>query len=168
MAHLDVRRSLLSRWIGPPIRVGGRARLAAAATAVACSAVLTIAALLTPDTRGYGTHQQLGGSAFAPCGTLLVTGYPCPTCGMTTAFSHMMHGHPLAAFVSQPAGGLICLATIVTMLVALQIALTGRAPIIYWHRFAPVPVALSLSLFFIGGWAFKVVHGVLAGTLPVR
>lgn len=168
MARLEVRQSLLARWIGPPIRVGVRARLAAAATAVACSAVLTIAAFLTPDSRGFGTHQQLGGNAFAPCGTMLVTGYPCPTCGMTTAFAHVLHGHPIAAFIAQPAGLLLCVATIAAVIVSLRVALTGRAPGIYWHRFAPVPLALGLSIFFIGGWAFKVVHGLLAGTLPVR
>ncbi|HKQ46523.1 MAG TPA: DUF2752 domain-containing protein [Phycisphaerae bacterium] len=168
-ARLDDRRSsLLARWIGPRIPVSNKARLAAAATALVCSAVLTIASLLTPDSRGYGTHQQLGGNAFAPCGTMLVTGYPCPTCGMTTAFAHVMHGHPIAALLAQPTGMLLCLATIAAVAVSIRIALTGRAPTVNWHRFAPVPVALALSFFFIGGWAFKVVHGLLAGTLPVR
>jgi uncharacterized protein DUF2752 len=169
MALPSARRpSLLDRWIGPRMPVSNKSRLAAAGTAVACSAVLTIAALLTPDSRGYGTHQQLGGNTFAPCGTLLVTGYPCPTCGMTTAFAHIMHGHPIAAFLAQPTGMLLCIATIAALAVSLRIALTGRAPTVYWHRLAPVPLALTLTFFFVGGWAFKVVHGLLAGTLPIR
>lgn len=149
-----------------PVHVKGR--LLAAAVAVICAAVLVMAAMLTPDPRGFGTHQQLGGHAFAPCGALIVTGYPCPTCGMTTSFAHLMHGHLIASFVAQPAGMLLCIATMATLLIATTIAIRGRAPVVYWERIGSVRIALTFAFIFLGGWAFKVAHGLLAGTLPVR
>jgi hypothetical protein len=35
------------------------------------------------------THRQLG---LPPCNFVLLTGQPCPSCGMTTSFSLLMHG----------------------------------------------------------------------------
>lgn len=35
------------------------------------------------------THRQLG---LPPCNFYLLTNYPCPSCGMTTSFSLLMHG----------------------------------------------------------------------------
>src|SRR5439155_22813895 len=35
------------------------------------------------------THTQLG---LPPCQFYLVTGLPCPSCGMTTSFALLMHG----------------------------------------------------------------------------
>ena len=50
--------------------------------------VTIIALLLTPDPKGYGTHQQLGLPA---CTFYYLTGWVCPSCGLTTSFSHMVH-----------------------------------------------------------------------------
>jgi hypothetical protein len=66
--------------------------------------VLLIACKLTPDPRGYATHTQLG---FAPCTWRTLYGRPCPSCGLTTAFAHLVRGewrqairsHPLSPFV---------------------------------------------------------------------
>lgn len=150
------------------MRIGAKGRLLAAAVAMICAAVLTIAAMLTPDPRGFGTHQQLGGNAFAPCGALILTGYPCPTCGMTTAFAHLVRGHLVASFIAQPAGMLMCVLTMATVLIATTIAIRGRAPVVHWERIGSVRIALCLAFVFLGGWAFKVAYGLLAGTLPVR
>lgn len=53
-------------------------------------AALVIARCLTPDPRGFGTHQQLGlpGCTFAH-----FAGLPCPSCGMTTSWAHLTRGH---------------------------------------------------------------------------
>ncbi|MBN1845897.1 MAG: DUF2752 domain-containing protein, partial [Sedimentisphaerales bacterium] len=71
------------------------------------------------------THEQLGRPA---CGFLEHTGYPCPTCGMTTAFSYVLHGRILLAFTTQPAGALGALACMVTAVGGMYYALTARAP----------------------------------------
>lgn len=57
-------------------------------------AVLCLARALHPDPRGFGTHEQLG---LPPCGFLSLTHWPCPGCGLTTAFSCMARGDVLSA-----------------------------------------------------------------------
>ena len=70
--------------------------------------VLGIAAWLEPDSRGFGTHEQLG---MPPCDYFVQTGSPCPTCGMTTAFTNMAHGDVPAAFRANPAGVILFVIT---------------------------------------------------------
>jgi len=64
-------------------------------------AVLAVALAIEPDVRGYGTHTQLG---LPPCGFLLLTGSPCPGCGLTTAFAHGIRGHWSMAASANPLG----------------------------------------------------------------
>ncbi len=81
-----------------------------------------IAFRLHPAPAGMGTHEQLG---LPPCGFLQLTGIPCPSCGLTTAFSHIAHGHPVDAFLAQPFG------------VAVYVAmawLSGYAVVALWRR----------------------------------
>ena len=71
-------------------------------------ALLLVAAGLTPDAEGYGTHTQLG---LAPCGFEVATGLPCATCGMTTAFALAAEGRLIASFLVQPAGAALAVLT---------------------------------------------------------
>ena len=64
-------------------------------------AVLAVAAGIEPDLRGYGSHTQLG---LPPCGFLLLTGAPCPGCGLTTAFAHGIRGQWAMAASANPLG----------------------------------------------------------------
>src|SRR5690606_37804325 len=64
-------------------------------------AVLVTAASLTPSPEGTGTHTQLG---LPSCGFLMFTGFPCPGCGMTTAFAHMMRLEVVQAWSANPFG----------------------------------------------------------------
>lgn len=66
--------------------------------------LLGVARRLEPDPRGYGTHTQLG---LGPCAFATVTGRPCPSCGMTTAFAWFARGFPVQAWRSSPAGCLL-------------------------------------------------------------
>ncbi|HCU23725.1 MAG TPA: hypothetical protein DF383_01810, partial [Deltaproteobacteria bacterium] len=65
--------------------------------------VFTLSALLTPNSSGIGTHQRLG---LPPCLFYTWTGLPCPSCGLTTSFTHLMHGHWREAFHVHPLGPL--------------------------------------------------------------
>jgi hypothetical protein len=64
-------------------------------------AVLAVALAIEPDVRGHGTHTQLG---LPPCGFLLLTGSPCPGCGLTTAFAHGIRGQWSMAASANPLG----------------------------------------------------------------
>ena len=55
----------------------------------------------TPDPRGFGTHEQLGGG---PCGFREWLGRPCPTCGVTTSVSHLVRGDVASSWSAQPLG----------------------------------------------------------------
>ena len=63
-----------------------------------------LATATDPDPRGYGTHEQLG---FSPCSFREVIGGPCPTCGVTTSASHLVHGSLSASWGTQPLGTLL-------------------------------------------------------------
>ncbi len=62
--------------------------------ALALVAVFVVAALLNPyhedgSPLRMATHQKMG---LPPCTFFDKTGLPCPSCGMTTSFSLLMHG----------------------------------------------------------------------------
>lgn len=76
-------------------------RLAAVSTAAVAVAGVVMLWRVDPDVRGHGTHEQFG---MDPCGWPVAYGFPCPTCGCTTAACHLVHGHVLQAFVTQPFG----------------------------------------------------------------
>jgi hypothetical protein len=144
-------------------RSAWKVRLWSAAAFLACAAVLGLAWRITPDPRGYGTHEQLG---LAPCGMIIMTGLPCPTCGMTTAFAHTVRGQWARAFLAQPSGFILALATIAAALLALWCAVTGRVPPIPIPILTPLRMCLLALLFFVGGWAVKILYGLATGALP--
>ena len=63
--------------------------------------LLLTAAMLKPDPRGLGTHQQLG---LAPCTFQVVFEMRCPACGMTTSWAHLTHGQPWSAVQANVGG----------------------------------------------------------------
>lgn len=107
-------------------RISPRARLLAAFAAVVVAAPMAIAAWLTPDSRGWGTHEQLG---CPPCWLQRATGRRCPSCGMTTAWAHAARGDVPAALESS-VGGTLLFAAAASIVVGLVIAaMTGRSPV---------------------------------------
>ncbi len=78
-----------------------RSRLLSLALALGCLGVLVVGARLNPAGAGHGTHEQLGLPA---CAWAVSLGFPCATCGMTTAVSLASHGRVVEAAVTQPAG----------------------------------------------------------------
>lgn len=139
------------------------ARLIAAAVFIGCVGLMALAAYLQPDPRGIGTHQQLG---FPTCTMVMLVGYPCPTCGMTTAFAHTVRGELISAFRAQPAGLALALATILAASVSLGVAATGKVWVVNWYRISPARVTLLVVLVVLGGWIYKIAAGLLMGTLP--
>jgi hypothetical protein len=72
-----------------------------------------------------GTHEQLG---LGPCSFRRFTGWPCPTCGLTTSFSHAAHGDWGAALRAHVLGLPMALTSLVLGIGCLVGAVTGRGP----------------------------------------
>jgi len=87
-----------------------------------CVLVLAAAAVIEPDARGYGTHMQLG---LPPCGFLLLTGSPCPGCGLTTAFAHGIRGDWVLAASANPLGLALFLVVCFSIPLGVTAALRG-------------------------------------------
>jgi hypothetical protein len=110
------------RSLPAPALASTAGRLVAGLVAAACISLLATAAGLTPAPAGHGTHLALGLPA---CGWVISYSRPCPTCGMTTAFALLANGRPVDAFLAQPFGCLLALATSVTFWGSLHVAATG-------------------------------------------
>lgn len=129
-------------------------RLIALAIAAAGLGVLLVAASLTPDADGHGTHTQLG---LQPCQFLYRTNIPCAGCGMTTAFTWFAHGNALNSFVTQPFGFVLAVGCAIAFWGGAYCAVTGKAS---YRLLRMIPMKahlwfwLGLGLF---GWAWKIV-----------
>lgn len=88
-----------------------RVRATLIAVAVLLIGVFGIAFWLNPydetgAPRRLATHTQLG---LSPCGFYQMTDVPCPSCGMTTSFSLLMHGDIVNSLRANAAGTLLAL-----------------------------------------------------------
>ena len=140
-------------------------RLYAAGILLAMAAILITAARLHPDRHHFGTHEQLG---LPPCGFLVLTGLPCPTCGMTTAFAHTLHGEFIQAMRAQVVGFVLALGCAAAGTLALIALIGGRCLSINWYRVPPMTVVWSTTTLFIAAWAANIVFGLLDGTFPAN
>ena len=133
---------------GPPVPVAARAREPAARRAsgivpntgrIARLTLLLIGALLAGvfavafylnpydadgRPRTMATHTQLG---MPPCNFVILTGKPCPSCGMTTSFALLVRGDIGASLRANWAGTLIAVMWAITMVWAVASGIKGRA-----------------------------------------
>ena len=147
----------------PPALAPARARWLAALLLAGCLALLGTAGWLQPDRRGYGTAEQLG---TGPCGVLVMTGLPCPTCGMTTAFAYTVRGQWIRAFWAQPAGLVLAVGTMVLTVVCVWVLLRGRWPRLGLWFITPHRLFLALLVLLLGAWGAKIWMGLADGSLP--
>jgi hypothetical protein len=108
---------------GAGYRLTVAGRVVCAAAALTCAAVLAIAASVTPDPRGYGTHERLG---LRPCGFQLMFNIPCPSCGSTTSFAHFVRGEFGMAARTNPAAMLLAAAMTLSVPWLLAGSVLGR------------------------------------------
>jgi hypothetical protein len=100
-----------------------RVRLLLAIIGLAALMLVATARSLAPDPRGYGTHEQLGLGA---CGFTRLTGWRCPTCGMTTAWAHATRGDFRAALAANGGGAVLLILTVIAAPWLLASAAAGR------------------------------------------
>lgn len=116
--------------------------------------VMLIAASLTPDPAGHGTHTQLG---FPPCGFLLITGLPCPGCGLTTSFAHMIRAQVVGATHANPFGVLLFLVSLSTIFVSAVGFVRGLPVIDTLERLHFEKWAILLAATSVTVWVVRVI-----------
>jgi hypothetical protein len=136
----------------PPARLGPMGRTLCGLVAIAALAWVAVAAGLRPDNRGHSTHLQLG---LTQCHWRVNHGgRPCPSCGMTTAFSLTTHGQWGQALAVQPVGALIALAVAATFWIGLWGAISGSKAVLHLKRLlGPIPL-LGFALLVAAGWVY--------------
>jgi hypothetical protein len=109
--------------------------------------LLLVAAWLTPDPTGQGTHTQLG---LPGCTMFTVIGIRCPGCGMTTSWAHTLNGDIGNAIRANTGGLLLCLISMVASPALLWLAIRGKPFSIAWFSQIAITsfvVAISISFF---------------------
>ena len=143
---------------GKQIVCGKLSILEHAAYGAAClslAIVFILSAWLHPDPAGLGTHTQLH---LPPCGFYEVFHKPCPSCGMTTAFAWMIHGHPVKAVRSQPAGAAVFIAGVFLAFYLPWAWSRRRPPLALLDAPAFLPVVLALIAIILVVWAVRVLY----------
>ncbi|MBN2377999.1 MAG: DUF2752 domain-containing protein [Sedimentisphaerales bacterium] len=135
----------------PTVAASPRYRLMAALAAATGLFVLMLACYVVPNPLGVGTHTQLGLPA---CGFYQWTGYPCITCGMTTAFAHVVRGNFIEAFTVQPAGALGALASMAIVIVGVYVCVTGQRIDGITNRLANKFTLLVIGAIVLGAWGW--------------
>jgi hypothetical protein len=127
-------------------------RLLSAVLATGMGTVLGLAAYMSPDSAGHGTHEQIG---LPPCAWAVQFDAPCMTCGMTTAYAHAAEGDLLGSLTTQPMGMLLAVGTAVGFWFALYVALTGsRAGVMAGQLLRPKSLFLMAGLAGVA-WIYK-------------
>jgi hypothetical protein len=139
-----------------PERMRRATRVALVMMAVGFTAVFVTAAVIRPydgagNPRTMATHTQLG---LPECNMVALTGKPCPSCGMTTSFSLLVHGDVGNSLRANWVGTL--LATFWLALIPWGAVSAARGKLV-WVRnaelFATVAVGVLLALMLARwGW----------------
>jgi len=114
--------------------------------------------------------QRVGfdfGLVFGLCGMKQRTGWPCPTCGMTTCVLAFSRGDLLTAFYVQPAGAFLCTLLVVGAFFAFLTSVFG----VYFSAFDRLLAELRFKYVVVGllvilaaGWAVTMARALAAQT----
>ena len=132
--------------------LSGRQRLFAALLVIGLLAPWILASILEPDSRGHGTHQQLG---LWPCTFRVLFDRRCPTCGMTTAWAHLARGQLVPALRANVGGTVLGLLELAAGAWLLLSSAWGR-----WLGWVPNSTALACAaaavvLITLVDWGFR-------------
>lgn len=142
----------MNRSTGSCSRLSRRERAGWAGAALVGLGLLAIAGGLRPDPRGQGTHEQLG---LPPCTFRMLFNVRCPTCGMTTAWSHFAHGHVRQALMTHVSGTVLATLAAIGSLGALALAASGRRPRWWPADWLVVSAALAVAAGVLLEWGLR-------------
>jgi hypothetical protein len=118
--------------------------------------LLTVALKLDPSPRHHGTHEQLG---LPPCTFWELFGRPCPTCGMTTAWAHLVRGQWIAACRANVGGTLLGLLAIVAVPWLLGSAWRGAWFGVSLNVTAAACISTTVLVVILIEWAIRLLSG---------
>jgi len=161
VAAVGVGRERESRSV--PERLGGKPgwtwpratrleRFFQALLAACLAGAMALGLYLTPSTTGAGTHTLLG---LPPCGMLISTGKPCPTCGVTTSFALAAHGRFGESFVTQPFGLILFILTAGGLLFTMTTVAAGRSWYPLATRWSVPSFIMALVILGLLSWMYK-------------
>jgi hypothetical protein len=127
-------------------------RIALLGLALSLVALLVTARILTPDDRGYGTHQQLG---LQPCTFQLIFHRPCPACGMTTAWSWLLRGRIGRAMAVNAGGAMLAGLSVVAAAWLLASGVRGRWLVGRPGEWIIAGIAGAIGLVTAGQWIWR-------------
>ena len=81
---------------------------------------------------------------------------PCPTCGMTTAWSHAVRGQIHLAFIAQPLGLILAVAALSLAIGGLITAITGYSFQSLLYKYSPTKIIIVVASMSILSWLFKI------------
>ncbi|HEY1599746.1 MAG TPA: DUF2752 domain-containing protein [Pirellulales bacterium] len=133
-----------------------RRRLLLGACGAGLAGLLVVAASLHPNPAGLGTHEQLG---LPPCTFRSLFGIRCPSCGMTTSWSHATHGHWRQALAANVGGTLLAVVAVVVATVCVISAVRGRWLVKIPNDWVWATGALALAAITLLDWAIRLATG---------
>ena len=163
MQSETVEEAIVLKPARAALRASLRIRARGVVLAAFCAGILWLAYWLHPRAAGYGTHQDL---KLPPCAFLSQTGYPCPSCGLTTSFAALAHGQIGKSLLAHPCGIVLFAGVVALGLAGLAELVTGRDAVRLLRPGAWWAMVVGIGL--LGGWAFKIAHGLATGVLPLR
>jgi hypothetical protein len=127
-------------------------------------AVFTVAIVLNPYREGrvwlQETHTQMG---LPPCTFKVLTGMPCPSCGMTSSFALLMHGDPWNSVRANFVGTFLAIFCLAFIPWALASAVCGRLLLVRSLESVLVRLVLAFVILLLVRWAFVVALILLSG-----
>jgi hypothetical protein len=138
-------------------------RIALLAIAGMLAGVFALALYLNPyradgSPRTMATHTTLG---LPPCNFVIMTGKPCPSCGMTTSFSLLVRGDVSASLKANWVGALLAVAWAVLMIWCVASAAANRLFLVPPGR-GEVAITLAVGGFLVlmlGRWVAILIGG---------
>lgn len=127
-----------------------RAGLALVTAGLLCG--LGIAAWLSPDPSGHGTHRQLG---LPPCSSVIAFGIKCPACGMTTSWALMIEGRITEALVANVGGSLLFVVAFVSIPWLLWTVWTGKRHLRDQWRMFVLGGSCGAMIIAFAGWVWN-------------
>lgn len=110
------------------------------------------------EPRRMGTHMQLG---LPDCNFKVLTGVPCPSCGMTTSFSFLLHADVWNSMQANFAGTALATFGILFLPWAFASAFFGRFVFIRSLELVVFRLAIVFLIMLFGRWAIIVLIDLL-------